>query len=186
MSPIQTQRMANLTLQTPRLVITPLVEADLPLLAPVLWDERVYAHIGGLPDDAGVIALGLQRALAGPPADRPSERWLNYGMRLHGSESLIGRLEATVHDGIAEVAFLLGPTHWGHGYAAEGLAWLHDELARLHPEAECWATTLPANARSSRLLTRCGYLPVDPALAPALMTYDDGDLVFRLPAAPRG
>lgn len=173
-------------MQTARLAITPLVESDIASLVPVLWHPSVYAHIGGLPTHPNRIALGLQRALAGPPADRSSERWLNYGMRLHNSESLIGRLEATVHDGIAEVAFLLGPAHWGHGYAAEGLRWLHEELTRLHPEARCWATTLPANTRSARLLTACGYVPVDPSTAPELLTYDDGDLVFRLPADARG
>ena len=166
-------------MQTARLSLSPLVDADIDALADLLWDERVYEHIGGLPSGADEVALGLRRALIGPPADRGSERWLNYAVRLRANHQLIGRLEATVHAGIAEVAFLLAPASWGHGYAAEGLVWLHDELSRVSPEAQCWATTLPANARSSRLLLDCGYERVDPAVAPDLMTYDEGDWVFR-------
>jgi RimJ/RimL family protein N-acetyltransferase len=165
-------------LQTERLVLTPLVDSEIDALAALLWDERVYRHIGGLPEDPGVVARGLRRALGGPPPERSSERWLNFGMRLRGGGQLIGRLEATLHDGIAEVAFLLGARFWGHGYAAEGLAWLHRELARVSPGVDCWATTLPANTRSGRLLAACGYVTVDPGRAPALLTYDDGDLVF--------
>ncbi len=166
---------------TARLRITPLVDADVDALAELLWDERVYAHIGGLPASTDLIALGLRRALAGPAPDRPPQQWLNYGMRLREQDTLIGRLEATVHeDGIAEVAYLLAPRFWGHGYAREGLLWLHDELARVRPDVRCWATTLPANERSSQLLLACGYERVDPSAAPALDTYDDGDWVFRL------
>ncbi|WP_431256483.1 GNAT family N-acetyltransferase [Roseateles chitinivorans] len=166
-------------MQTARLTLSQLVDADIDELATLLWDERVYEHIGGLPSEADEVALGLRRALIGPPVDRASERWLNYAVRLRENHQLIGRLEATVHDGVAEVAFLLGPSSWGHGYAAEGLAWLHDEVSRLSPGAQCWATTLPANVRSSRLLTACGYERIDPAAAPDLMTYDEGDWVFR-------
>ncbi|WP_431104328.1 GNAT family N-acetyltransferase [Roseateles noduli] len=166
-------------MQTARLTLSPLVDADVDALASLLWDERVYEHIGGLPSGAAEVALGLRRALAGPPAHRASERWLNYAVRLRGSHQLIGRLEATVHAGIAEVAFLLAPAYWGHGYAKEGLSWLHDELSRVCPDARCWATTLPVNLRSSRLLSACGYERVDPATAPDLLTYDEGDWVFR-------
>ncbi|ANH68094.1 GNAT family N-acetyltransferase [Mitsuaria sp. 7] len=165
-------------MQTARLTLAPLVDADIDELAGLLWDERVYEHIGGLPSGADLVALGLRRALAGPPAGRTSERWLNYAVRLRADRRLIGRLEATVHDGIAEVAFLLAPLHWGHGFAQEGLGWLHDELSRVAPQSPCWATTLPANVRSSRLLIACGYEEVDPATAPDLMTYDAGDRVF--------
>jgi RimJ/RimL family protein N-acetyltransferase len=88
------------------------------------------------------------------------------------------RLEATVHDGIAEVAFLFGPAHWGKGHATAGLLWLHAHLAAEHGAPVLWATTVPANAASRALLERCGYAPRDPASAPLLYTYDEGDLVF--------
>ncbi|PBI87749.1 hypothetical protein BKP43_38150 [Variovorax boronicumulans] len=158
--------------------ISALVESDIALLVPLLWDDRVYEHIGGRHSDADVLSLSLQRALDASRAESTSELWLNYSMRLRDGDHLIGRLEATVHDGIVEVAFLLGVEYWGHGYAKEGLSWLHQELARVCPGARCWATTLPENARSNRLLLSCGYVRVNPAMAPQLLTYDDGDWVY--------
>ncbi len=96
-----------------------------------------------------------------------------------------GLLQATLHEGIAEVAYLLAPAQWGQGLAGEALRWLHGELARVSPGTPCWATTLPANERSWRLLERCGYARVAPALAPVLMTFEPGDWVFRRQGAPQ-
>lgn len=166
----------------PRLSISPLSDAHVEPLAALLWDERVYRHIGGLPSGPERVALALRRALAGPPPEQPPQRWLNYGMWLRGSGELIGRLEATLHDGLAEVAFLMGPAHWGQGYAVEGLQWLHGELARVSAGAACWATTVPENLHCQRLLARCGYAAVAPESAPDLMSYDAGDRVFHRPA----
>src|SRR5690349_10313093 len=89
---------------------------DLDALEELLRNEAVYAFIGGVPD-SGRFRLAATRALAGPPASRAGERWLNFAVRDLDSGELLGRLEATVHDGLAEVAFLFGPRHWGRGAA---------------------------------------------------------------------
>ncbi len=52
---------------------------------------------------------------------------------------------------------------------------LESDLPELEP---LWAATTVANGRSAGLLVRCGFHPVSPALAPALYSYDEGDLVF--------
>ena len=162
-----------------RITATPLTEADIDPLSSLLWHEDVYRHIGGLPDAPTQVAQWLRGALAGAPPGPTAERWLNYALRLPGSGAHAGLLQATLHDGLAEVAFLLAPSHWGQGLAAEALQWLHGELARVSPGTPCWATTLPANERSRRLLERCGYVRVDPPASPVLVTYDEGDWVFR-------
>ncbi|MET0208589.1 MAG: GNAT family N-acetyltransferase [Burkholderiaceae bacterium] len=167
---------------TRRLLITPLTLADIDPLAALLMNEPVYRHIGGVPESLDRFRLATRRALGGPPPGHPNELWLNHGVRLAETGELLGRLEASIHGQIAEVAFLFGPAHWGKGYATEGLQWMHDEIQRLRPGIAFWGTTVPDNTRSSRLMTRCGYLPVRPADAPALDSYDDGDLVFTLSA----
>ena len=162
-----------------KLQYAPLTPADLPELEAVLRNDAVYAHIGGTPSPER-FHLGMSRALQGPPASRPTERWINYMVR-DESGAALGRLEATVHDGIAEVAFLYGPETWGMGYASHGLQWLHQELRRIHPEVKfLWATTRPENTRSANLLVRNGYARADPNARPSLYSYDDGDLVFTL------
>ncbi len=168
-----------------RITASTLTEADVDPLSALLWHEAVYRHIGGLPEALSEVSTWLRHTLAGPRADDPPQRWLNYAMRLSSSGAYsgayVGLLQATVHGGIAEVAYLLAPAYWGLGLAEEGLQWLHGELGRICPEARCWATTLPANERSWRLLERCGYVRVEPATAPALMSYDEGDWVFYRP-----
>lgn len=90
---------------------------------------------------------------------------------------MLGRLEATVHGGISEVAFLFGAQHWGKGYATEGLAWLQSEVRHLCGVSSFWATTVPANLRCQALLVRSGYVEVT-APFPTLLSYGPGDLVF--------
>ena len=162
----------------PSIVFDALTLHDLDALEALLRNDAVYRHIGGAPS-AERFRLATTRALAGPPPDRPEERWLNFAVRDAASGALLGRLEATVHDGLAEVAFLFGPAHWGKGHAAQGLQWLHGQL----PGLPLWATTVPGNTRSQALLLRCGYRAVDPASATRLYSYDPGDLVFRRDAA---
>ena len=40
----------------------------------------------------------------------------------------VGRIEATILEGQAEVAYLLGPRYWGYGFALEAMRWLHQML----------------------------------------------------------
>lgn len=157
--------------------IEPLQLGHLDALATVLLCPEVYAHIEDTVPAKDVFVLGLQRALAGPGAANSADKWLNFLVRDAGG-SMLGRLEATVHDNLAEVAFLFGPQYWGQGWASAGLQWLHGEVLRTTGVAGFWATTTPANIRSQRLLMRCGYsLAAPPAVA--LYSWEPGDLVFH-------
>ena len=160
------------------ILYTPLVESEIDELATALHHKAVYEFIGGIPTKTE-FAVGLRRALEGPPAGAVGENWINYVARLAQTGELIGRLEATVHDGLAEVAFLYNPSFWGRGYASEGLFWLHDYLRRYKDVSSLWGTTLPENTRSAGLLHRCGYHRVSPEGLPRLYSYDEGDIVFR-------
>lgn len=165
-----------------QVVVEPLALSHLEELAAVLLEPAVYEHIEPVPPSRHDFLVGLQRALAGPPPGTPDERWLNYLLR--DAEGLIvGRLEATVHHGLAEVAFLIGSRHWGRGLGSAGLSWLHDEIVRVAGITDFFATTTPANERSRRLLERSGYRPC-PLPDRPLYSHDDGDLVFHRRAAP--
>lgn len=171
---------------TPRLTFEPLAIAHAQELGAALLHPQVYEHIGGQPPSREGLARWIERVLAGPPAHRRGDQWINHVVRLRQSHAVIGRLEATVHDGIAEVAFLFNPEHWGHGYAKEGLRWLHEMLLARTDCDQLWATTVPANQRCRSLLIACGYR-LAPAERPArLVSYDDGDLVFRGPGTEAG
>jgi RimJ/RimL family protein N-acetyltransferase len=162
---------------TSDLIYSPLLESDLPELEHLLRKEAVYSHIGGLPSEDDFYRWH-RAALRGPPPDRAAEHWLNFAVRGMRSGELIGKLEATIHDNLAEVAYLFGEPYWGRGYATQGLLWLSDFLLARDDVHALWATTDAANRRSSALLIRCGFHGVAPSLAPAIYSYDDGDLVF--------
>ena len=163
-----------------RLAIEPLTVDDAADLFAALSDPRVYAHIDAAPPrDAGALRASLARMVGGPPADRAGEAWWNFAVRLAGSGEAIGRLEATIVDDRAEIAYLFGPDHWGYGYAAEAVGWLHGRIAERTGATTVWATTRPGNARSARLLGRLGYVRADSW--PALTSYDPGDVVYSRP-----
>lgn len=162
---------------SPELHFEPLRPADLDELATVLLHPAVYEHIEGTLPSTREFKLRLQRAIAGPGEATNDERWLNYLVR-DTTGAMVGRLEATVHHGLAEVAFLFGPQYWGRGFATAGLRWLHEELARSIAITEFWATTTLANVRSQKLLQRCGYEQTEAPPHP-LYSYDPGALVFR-------
>ncbi|WP_229207064.1 MULTISPECIES: GNAT family N-acetyltransferase [unclassified Duganella] len=154
-----------------------LLASHLDELAGVLLHPAVYLHIEEKPPSLSEFKLGLERAIAGPGEDVKGELWLNYLVRDEAG-SMLGRLEATVHHQLAEVAFLFGPQYWGRGHAATGLLWLHEELERGFAVTEFWATTTPENDRSQALLRRCGYIGSELPACP-LYSFAPGDLIFQ-------
>jgi hypothetical protein len=94
---------------TTRLKIQPLSGVDIPELENALRNEDVYRFIGGMPSSSD-FWLGTERAITGPTKDRTSEVWLNFGARLQSTDQLVGQLQATIHHGVAEVAFLFAPS----------------------------------------------------------------------------
>jgi RimJ/RimL family protein N-acetyltransferase len=162
---------------TGEVIYSPLADRDVDELATVLHCEAVYEYIGGMPSRAD-FELWLRRSLAGPPTEATGERWINFAVRMAETGQIIGRLEANVHDQLAEVAFLYRPRLWGHGYASRGLRWLHDHLRQFESVRSIWATTHHENQRSASLLLKCGYSPASNQELPVLYSYDEGDLVF--------
>jgi len=158
---------------TERLVIEPLAPEHATGLFAALDDLRVGTHIGG-PDVTTLEAL--ERRIAALLSAAPDgEEWRNWVVRHDGI--IVGRLEATLHDDIAEVAYVFGPAWWGRGFATEGARWMVDHLDG--DVSQQWATVLPANGPSIALLQRLGFDAADAESAPVpLMSYDDGDLVF--------
>jgi RimJ/RimL family protein N-acetyltransferase len=159
-----------------------LCEQDIDELAAILLNNDVYEHIGGTPQMDEFTGF-LRRSIQGPPPQRNTERWINYVARHAETGAILGRLEATVHHGYAEVAYLYGPKHWGNGYATQGLLWLHERLRCFSELRQFWATTLPQNTRSTSLLRKCGYFPAPKEGVPLLYSYEQGDLIFTRPSA---
>ena len=161
---------------TSRLRIEPLAPDHAEGLVAALDDDRVGRYIGG-PDVTPIEALRtrIARLLEGAPPGS-GETWLNWAVL--AGDTIVGRVEATLHRGVAEVAYVFGPAHWGQGYATEATGWMIGEL-RSRGLAEFWATVVTANDGSIRLLQRLGFVEAEPGDL-ALQSFDEGDLTFVL------
>ncbi|GAA0591366.1 GNAT family N-acetyltransferase [Kribbella sandramycini] len=131
---------------TDRLQALPLrVEYAEPMAA-VLADPALYSFTGGEPPTVAQLTARYERQLAGSP----TEHWLNWVLQ---AQELIGYVQATVTDGTAEIAWVVGTAWQGHGYAkeaAQGLAaWLRAQgieriTATIHPDHHASAAVAAA------------------------------------------
>jgi RimJ/RimL family protein N-acetyltransferase len=157
---------------TERLTIEPLALRHARELFDALNDELVGRFLDG-PDVTTLEALEQKiiRVTSEAPPER-NEEWRNFAVLLNGR--VIGRLEATLHRSVAEVAYVFGPAWWGHGYATEATAWLLRYI-REAGMSEAWATIAPANTASDRLLARLGFAPGNP---PDCVSCDNDDVAL--------
>ena len=83
-----------------------------------------------------------------------TERWLNWIVR-NSSGELVGYVQATVTpDHSAEIAYVLGRTHWRKGYAFAACTALIAELRSSYGVTSITATLDPANTASLALLRK--------------------------------
>src|SRR5216684_3181162 len=81
-----------------------------------LGDPLVYEHISETPAiTVAAVAARFAFMASGPPPDLANECWLNYVVRLRANGTAVGRLQATIIERRAQVAYLFGPQFWGQG-----------------------------------------------------------------------
>jgi len=161
--------------RTDRLVLEPLEVGHADALHDALRDPAVHEFIvTSGPWTRETVRRRLERLAEGPPPGS-DDVWLNYVVLL--GDRLVGRVEATVHGPLAEVAYLFDPGVSGNGYATESVEWLLGHLRDDHAVTEAWATVDQRNAASIRLLDRCGFAR-QASVPPAVQSYDEGDAVY--------
>jgi RimJ/RimL family protein N-acetyltransferase len=139
--------------------------------------EQIGLFIGG-PDVNTLTELEdrIQHLQKGPK-EETGQRWYSFAVLL--DSVVIGRVEATAHDGIVEIAYLLNPSLWGQGLGTAATELLLNEL-RMDGERDFWATAVPENVASVRVVEHLGFREIDADLAPELLSFDKGDRVFNL------
>lgn len=110
----------EVTLETPRLLLEPLLPAHAARLYEPLQDERLYQFI---PQDPLASPKALQDRyglLSSRRSPDGSEAWLNWAVREKRSGDYVGTLEATVEgDPLAYIAYMVFVAHQRRGLAAE-------------------------------------------------------------------
>jgi RimJ/RimL family protein N-acetyltransferase len=167
-----------------RLRYEPLSTDHAQALFPVFADPAIYRYIDNHPP-ASVEELSKRISqMIVPPPHRADEVWWDYAVFVRESNHAIGKVEVAIVADRAEVAYILGSAFWGKGYAAEAMEWLHGQIRERTAATDFWATTLPGNSRSIRLLERLGYAPAK--AWPSIGSYHPGDLVYHRAAGRAG
>lgn len=170
-----------LNCESERLVFEPIRAEHAAFLFEAMAHPLVNRHLtDAAPASVEQLAEIFSRMASGPPPRRCHERWVNFAVQMKSDRRWIGRIEATVHDGWAEVAYLFAPSHWRQGYASESLAWLHRYVAEHLGVTEFWAAVAPANQKSIAVVLRNGYRKTPLCDERRLTSYEPGDDVFRL------
>ena len=108
-----------------RLTLTPLEPSDAPEMVAVLSDPALYEYTGGEPPTLAELEERYRFQAGGSP--REGEIWHNWILRL--DRTAIGFVQATVIDGSADMAWVVGTEWQGSGFATEAARAMRDWLA---------------------------------------------------------
>ena len=144
-------------LTTPRLTLEPLRVEHAEAMFEVLREPLLHRHIDAPPPSS---VEQLRHVYARRQTRRSpdgTERWFNWIVRPHGQPP-IGFVQATVlPQRAAWIAYLLGSSHWGRGFATEATAAMLDHLIAHDGVERFLACVERANRPSIGVLERLGF-----------------------------
>ncbi len=148
----------NLTLHTPRLMLRPLGERDIPALFQIFSDPEVMRYWSTPPWDSEEEALKLvlrdQSAMA-------QGDYLRLGLELQTSGELIGHcclFSFSEQSKRCEIGYGMARQHWGHGLMHEALTALVEHAFETLQMNRIEADIDPRNTGSANSLTRLGFI----------------------------
>jgi [ribosomal protein S5]-alanine N-acetyltransferase len=148
----------EITLETPRLFLEPVLRRHAPLLFEALCDESIYRYIPQEPPESEAYLAARFGRLAARQSPDGQEMWLNWAIRLKATKEYAGLVQATIRpDGVALLAYELNQAFRGQGFAAEACAAVIEEVGRHYEVTICIAYVDTRNAPSIRLLERLGF-----------------------------
>ncbi|MEU9036150.1 GNAT family N-acetyltransferase [Streptomyces sp. NPDC048352] len=142
-------------IRTDRLDLLPLRAEHADEMAGVLSDPGLHAFTGGAPETVEALRARYERWQAGSPD--PAVSWCNWVVRLREEGCLVGTVQATVGDGVAEVSWVVGTPWQGRGIATEAASGL---VARLRPRTVV-AHVHPDHRASAAVAAAAGLAPTD-------------------------
>ncbi|MDP1736123.1 MAG: GNAT family N-acetyltransferase [Caulobacter sp.] len=143
-------------LETDRLTLTPVTEADAPLIHPIMADPEVMAHMDSAAiDDPDVV----NAFISGQLIEMANEQAFYWSVRLNEGAVYLGSVDLSDIDWRhhrAEVGFILGKDSWGKGYGYEAMQAVLGHAATLGFK-RLWARTHVGNNASESLLRKLGF-----------------------------
>ena len=120
---------------------------------PVLADAALYEFMGGEPPSRDALARRYRSQVAG--SGQPEESWRNWIVRRTDCGEAVGFVQATIVDGTAEIAWLIGVNHQGQGFASRAVRKMVEELA-VSGVADLTAHIRPDHRRSQDVASAVG------------------------------
>ena len=147
------------TLRSSRLILGPMVQDDAPELFSLLQEPALHQFTGNAPpasckDLRAKIRLWERRH--SPTLD---ELWLNWTLRLRSNGLTVGKVQATVHEQTAELAWTIGVPFQGQGYATEASRCVATWILDYCGVTELRASIHPDHIVSQRVATHVGMRP---------------------------
>lgn len=124
----------------------------------VLRDPLIYPYLDFPPPPSLEHVQRVYAQLEHRRSPDGREIWLNW---IVIRDAPIGFVQATIRGEDADVAYVLGSAHWGHGYAFEAMTAMLEHLAASYGVRRFFATVEEENERSIRLLERLGFRPAE-------------------------
>ena len=163
---------SDLTLDTDRLELTPMVEGDSEALFALLKDPEIHVFTGGHPPEAADDLRAKIRRRESRRSPEGDELWLNWTLRLKSDQSVVGYAQAGVKESQADLAWVIGTPFQGQGYASEASRHVSKWLrSRLHVR-ELRANIHPDHVASHKVARSVG-------LRPSREHTDEGEQVWR-------
>ena len=144
-------------LMTERLTLEPQEARHAEEMYPVMCDPAIYEFENEPPKSMEWLRGRYARLASGKSPDG-QELWLNWVLRL-ADGTVIGYVQATLDaPARATIAYELGSTWWGLGYASEAVRCMLDELEQNYGVFDFYATYKKKNHRSAKLLRRLAFV----------------------------
>ena len=145
----------NPPLHGTRVHLEPMRERHAAALFPVLADPALYRWIDQGPPASVERLREVYRRIECRRSPDGQETWLNWALFAINQPGPLGFVQASLlPDGHAWVAYVLGQSAWGHGYAAEAVQALLGHLFGSLGACQAMATVEQDNTRSIALLQR--------------------------------
>ncbi|MDD1783331.1 GNAT family N-acetyltransferase [Enterovibrio sp. ZSDZ35] len=141
-------------IDTDRLGMTQITAEDWELFQSLNRDSVVISLCFDEPSSEEIKASFESRL---PVWNKTSKHWLCLTITLKDTGEKIGVTGFRIHDGAAEVGFLIQPTYHGLGYGAESLKALLEWAYQEHDLQSFNAVVTEGNIGSEKVLTKCGF-----------------------------
>lgn len=151
----------ELPLETPRLLLEPLVVGHATALFEALQAPTLYTYIPQDPPPSLEALTSRYATLASRRSPDGHESWLNWALRQRATGVYVGTVQATVRaNHTALLAYMIFPDFWRQGYAREGCARVLAHLFEEYHVSRVAAEIDTRNAASIHLVEALGFTRV--------------------------